>query len=444
MFRKLLLSALFMSLTLPSLAFSFSGTGTREDEARYLHNVKKQDLKEDYGRKKNSVKPSGYMTVEEYEMLSVPKDKRVQEIEIPRPQKKSDMKYIPQLDYEIVRYNNPPGSPDISLGRDFKYRRQQNAQGIVSPDYRILVYPAVYYFTKNAEVACDLFVIPLDKEGSALAKIKKANTMHRDPEPILSTEKSIEEFGIFRTLTPIDFNPTGDKILVKEKIGSKDDGIWQTNAIIYDFNLKKSYKLNEVRDAIVYYWKEYKNLNLNDYRWDIYPLGFDNNNPERIVVSGYAYTGNVPVFLGNWSVDTQGKRVQLVSLTPKSVSISMNGVKMVRSGVVPPVILKNEQKQLKREDKLEAKKKHEAEKAKYKELREDYQEQVKNLEKEYSYEKEEYRLRNKIKGSTSQNDSLEKIEQASLQHQARIEAKEAKEKARLEKKEQKRIEKEIK
>ena len=447
MLRRLAISFSVLCLSLPCLFLIQSSSPVcaksyTEKEAKYLYKIQKEDAKEEYGRKKNNRTPSGYMTVEEYEMLSAPIDKTQAEIPIPKPHKAADMKYIPHPDYEIVRYNNPPGSPEISLGRNFKKTHQQNAQGIVSPDYRILVYPAVYYYPRGNTVACDLFVIPLEPHGNALAKIKKANVMHRDPNPILSTEKSIENYAAFMTLTPVDFSTDGQKLLVKEKIGSSEDGIWQTNAIVYDFNTKSSYKLNEVRDAIEYYWFEYKNLNLKDVRWDIYPLGFDANEPGRIVVSGYAYTGEVPVFLGNWSVDTKGEQVRMLSLKPKDVQVSMNGVKMVQSGVVPPMILEVEEKQARYEDKLDAKAAKEKEKAELKKLKEEYKNKLQEIEKEHSYLMEDYRLKNKIEGSTSTNDSVEDIEQALLKHKADTEAKEAKKKAREAAKEQKRLEKE--
>lgn len=443
MFRIWLLVFVFLLNNLSVYALSFT-KGAREDEAQYLHNVKKEDLKEEYDRKKKNLNPQAYMTVEEYEMLSAPKDKTIQEIPIPKPQKASDMKYVPQPDYEIVRYNNPPGSPELSLGDDFKRRRQANAQGIVSPDYRILVYPSLYYYPKNAVVTCDLFVIPLEQKGNALSKIKKANVMHRLPDPILSTEKSIENYGAFNTLTPIDFSTDGTKLLVKEKIGGRHDGIWQTNAIVYDFDTNTSYKLNEIRDAIIYYWKEYKNLNLRDVRWDIYPLGFDLNNPDRVVVSAYAYTGQAPVFLGNWSIDIQGKRTMLISLKPQEVQISMNGVKMIKSGVVPPTILEIEEKQAIYEDKLDNKKKKEEYEKKIKDLDTEYKNKLKELEKEHKYQMDDYKIRDKVEGSTSRNDSLEKTEELLEQAEQKRLEKEAKEKAKKEAKEQKRLEKEQK
>ena len=320
-----------------------------QKEAEYMLNIKKEEAKDRYIKKKLDRDPTGYMTVDEYEMLSVPKDKRLEDVPVPKPDKPYEMQFVPEPTYEIVRYNNPPGSPEISLGRNFRLRRQQNIQGIIAPDYSFLVYPSVYHYPKNGVVACDLFVIPLDTQGNLIARIKKANTMHRDPDPILSTEKSLDNFGAFRTLTPIDFSADGRKLLVKEKIGSKDDGIWQTQVIVYDFDRKTTYKLVELRDAIVYYWNEYKNLPLNDYRWDIYPLGFDLNEPDRVVVASYAYTGGVPIFLGNWSIDILGERAKLLSLSPSNVQVSMNGFKMIQSGVVPKMITDIEQKQLEKE-----------------------------------------------------------------------------------------------
>ena len=434
-FCLLLTSASANAFSLPdidvSVPWSSSSGNSTEEQAKYLNKVKKEDLKEEYGRKKLEIHQNPFMTVEEYEMLSAPKDKALEEIPIPKPEKPSDMKYVPVYDYELVRYNNPPGSPEISLTGDFKKRRQQNAQGIVSPDYSILVYPSIYYYYKENVVACDLFVIPLEQKGNALTRIKKANVMHREPDPILSTGKVTEEYGIYRTLTPVDFNLDGTKLLVKEKIGSSSDGIWQTNAIVYDFSTHTSYKLNEIRDAIVYYWQEY------------YPLGFEVQNPDRIVVSAFAYTGAVPVFLGNWSIDSKGERALLLSLDPKNkVQISMNGVKMIRSGVVAPYILEKEEKHQKYVEKQEKKAREKEEKAKIKALEDEYKQKVKELDNELKIELKNDKIKEKIEGSTSTNDAVEKIDEALEKAKQKRLEKEAKAKARQLAREKKKQEKE--
>lgn len=424
-----------------NVAEPFKGDA-REQEMRYIHNLQKQEVKEKHERKILDQEPSGFMTVEEYELISAPKDKTTEKIEIPRVEKESDMKYVPQPTYKIVRYNNPPGSPELSIKRKFYGKRQQNAQGIASPDFSILVYPSIYYYPSSAGVACDLFVIPLEKNETNLNKIMKANVMHRLPDPILSTDKSVSDMYTFRTLTPIDFSADGSKLLVKEKIGYSHDGIWQTNAIVYDFATKTSYDLKELRAAIVYYWKQYKNLNLDDKRWDIYPLGFDINEPDRVIAYAYAYTGENPVFLGSWSIDSHGEQTRLISFTDKNVQVSINGFKIVQDGVVPPDLLNVEEKQIKRFEKAEEKRKNAEDKAEIKKMNEDYKATIKKMNAEYKKDIKEYKYQNKVEGSTTRNDTVQKYEeQKAIRDQKeaeRLEKKKLKEEAKT----QKRLEKE--
>jgi hypothetical protein len=321
------------------------------------------------------------------------------------------MKYVPQPTYKIVRYNSPPGSPDISLNGMFKLRRQANAQGIVSPDYKMLVYPSVYYYPESASTSCDLFVIPLDESVGNLERIMTANVIRREQSPILSADKSTDNEFAFRTLTPVDFSADSSKLLVKEKVGSSMDGIWQTTAIVYDFETKVSYKLVEVRDAIVYYWRENKGLNLDDKRWDIYPLGFDVSNPDRVIVNAYAYTGQDPVNLGIWSVDFKGEQSRLITFDNKAVEVGMNGVKIVQDGVVPPSAIKAEEKQQKKIEKDEEKQKAKENKAELKELKNEYKQTIKEIDFEFKQEQREADALRKINSTTSMNENEQKYQE---------------------------------
>ena len=398
----------------------------REQEIKYISDVEKKEAKEQYQRAKFNRNPSGYMTVEEYEELSAPKDKFAQKIELPKLEKPSDMKYVPQPSYKIVRYNNPPGSPEIILDKDFYKNRQKNAQGIVSPDYSKMVYSTIYYYPNNGSTASDLFVIPLDDAESNINKIKTAHVMHRNPDPILSTDKAIDHYATFRTLTPVDFSSDGTKLLAKEKIGNAHDGIWQTNAWVYDFVNDTSYNLVEVRDAIIYYWKENANLDLEEKRWDIYPLGFDLNNPDRVIVNAYAYTGEKPINLGTWSIDYQGEQSRLITFIQSDIEISMNGLKIVQDGVVPKSVSEREEQQMKRVEKDAEKQKKLEEKKELKTLEQSYKAKLKEIDANYKQKQKDYKIKQKIDGSTSLNDVQPKYLDA---------------KAKLEEKEQKAIEK---
>ena len=408
---------LFLAST-ASFAFELSNPFNKENkkdarqkEAEYIHNVLKQEEAEKYGRKKFNYKPSGYMTVEEYEALSQYKDKAEDKIEIPKTPKGSDMKYVPEPTYRIVRYNDPPGSPELTISKKFYKLRQYNGQGITSPDFSMMVYPAVYYYPNSASTAADLFVIPLDEIGTPLTKIMKANVVKRIETPILSTEKSIDNSDAFRTLTPIDFSPDGKRLLAKEKIGSTQDGIWKTNAIVYDFATKMSYKLVELRDAIIYYWKTNKGLDLDDSMWDIYPLGFSKEDANRVVASAYAFTGKKPVFLGVWSVDVKGEQSRLLSFSQDSAQVSINGFKIIQDGVVKKVIIEKQEEAMKKVEeanaKAEKKKKEEFEKQIDKELKA----RLKEMDKAFKESQKDFNKQVNMGGTTSLNDNPEKFKE---------------------------------
>ena len=388
-------------------------------EMKYVHNVNKQEEKKKFEKTKQSRNPSGYMTVEEYELLSTPKDRMSMEIEPPKVPTPADMIYVPQPSYKIVKYNNPPGSVEISINKSFYIRRQQNAQGIVSPDFTKLVYPAIYYYPNSGSTGCDIFVIKLDEAKSNMDKILTANTIHRFSEPILSTDKGNDNYFTFRTLTPVDFSADGNKILVKEKIGNTKDGIWKTTPIVYDFETGVSYNLIEVRDAIAYYWQSNKALNLDDKRWDIYPLGFDANDPDWVVVSALAYTGETPVNLGLWKVSSKGEQSRLITFKNTDVQISMNGYKLIKDGVVPPTVTEREEKELKRIEKEKAKQKKKDEKSELKELEKSYKTKLKEMDSEFKESQREYNMRQKINGSTSENDVVQKYEEMQAEQEAK-------------------------
>ena len=194
----------------------------RAEEIKYHYNVMREDEKERMEERLDSIVPSGYMTVDEYEARSEYKDRSKNDYIVPKVQTPSDFKYIPKPTYRITKYNDPPGSVELALGKKLFALRQINAQGIVAPDYGFLVYPAIYYYSDSTSVSADLFVIPLDKVGTDLSKILKANVARRLPEPIMSTDKSIEHYAIFRTLTPVDFNIDGTKLLVINSFTEKE------------------------------------------------------------------------------------------------------------------------------------------------------------------------------------------------------------------------------
>lgn len=307
-------------------------------ETLYKNKVDKKDLSEKFH--KSRMPESGYMTVEEYEAKSRPLTRKEISAEIldkPDMPKDKNYVYVPQHTFKLVKYNDPVGSPELSLPRKLQFDRQINAQGIVSGDYTKLVYPAVYYYAEADCISCDLFVIKLDPKLSNIEKVQRANIVNKELNPILSTSKDIDNKFMFRTLTPIDFSTDNTKLAIKEKVGYKHDGIWKTDLWVYDFNKQNAKKLTALREAIAYYWKNSEHIELDDQRWDIYPLGFDANNDNRILASAYAYTGEAPIFLGTWSIDINNNAARLETLTASGYPVAIVGYKLAEEEEVKSI-----------------------------------------------------------------------------------------------------------
>ena len=88
----------------------------------------------------------------------------------------------------------------------------------------------------------------------------------------------------------------------------------------------------------------------------------------------------------------------------------MNGVKLVKDGAVAPDILNIEEKQVKRMEKADAKEAKAKDKAELKKMRYEHNANMKELRTEFNKDKKEFNYQDKIKGTTSQNDSVEQYQ----------------------------------
>lgn len=273
----------------------------------YLHNIDKTNQP---------------ITVNDYYLLSV--EKKRKDFEIPEPKFSAEEGYVYQEPhYRVIRYNNPPGQRNIDLTTLVKYRKAKSP-AILSPDKTKMVYTVSMFYPRYAQTASAVYFIPTEP-NDAYDVLYKTNVVQGDVKPILTV--GLEEMVKYqyKTLFPIDWSKDSTKIAFKEKIGSNLHETWKTNIIIYDFETKTWKRLTAVREAIIYWWRYNKQIELNDYMWDIFPIGWDKNNPERLVVYAYAFTSDRPLFLGTWSIDYNEEKSQLVSIDKTDVEIDLNG-----------------------------------------------------------------------------------------------------------------------
>ena len=376
-------------------------------ETLYQNEVDKIEETEKY--EKSQLPESGYMTVEEYEAKSRAKSKKemAEEVNGGEVPKDSNMVYVPQKTFRLVKYNDPVGSPELNLPRKLNFDRQINAQGIISGDRSMMVYPAVYYYAQSDCTSCDLFLIKLDPSLTDTQKAIYANIVQKVEKPLISTEKDIDTKFIFRTLTPIDFSADNKKLVVKEKIGHRHDGIWKTDLWVYDFEKEEATKFPQIREAIINYWAQAGGVDFEENRWDIYPMGFDANDDNRIIVSAYAYTGEVPKFLGTWSIDMEGTNSKLEDLEGSDIPVSIVGYRLAEDSVKDISEIEFEAKQIEKEEKLN--KKTEKENLKLdKELKElEYERKIRQMDME-TYLKIEQRQKNlrELKKNKKNNNNL--------------------------------------
>ena len=275
--------------------------------------------------KKKHPAPTNRMpkTVEEYYQEVNKASDKAKEIPSPKFEKDTKLVDLPDPSILVIKYNDPPGKVEINLN-DLKKKRKINSIGVVSPQYDRLVYSTVYYYPSTKTAGSELYLINLDTSKTVQTRIEDAHVNH-GRKVLFKTEMDSLDLDIQKTLTVVDWSVDGKRLAFKEKISYSPDGLWKTNLYVYDFETGKVKELSEVRDAILYYWRKNYNLRFKDLRWDIYPVGWDALNPERIIVFAYAATGENPKFLGAWSVDYKGHRAMLLSPVSTQFDITQNG-----------------------------------------------------------------------------------------------------------------------
>jgi len=216
-------------------------------------------------------------------------------------------------------YNDPPGTQELNI-YGIEKKREIISTGVISPDKSLMSYSVVHFYPNNRQFTSKVFIT-----GNVF-QIKTTDKMARS---ILESGLDSFDKHIFRTLTIVDWSADSKKLLIKESVGEYFRSIWATNIFVYNFDTGNAKSLDNIRKAIVYYWKNNQNLDLYDYRWDVIPLGWDINNPDMVIVNAYGYGDSGKQFLGCWGIDTFNDTAKLLSLSNEKLPVARNGFKFV-------------------------------------------------------------------------------------------------------------------
>jgi len=249
----------------------------------------------------------------------------------------------PATEYPLFRfeqYNNPSGTQKLNLF-NIEKKREILSQPVISSDKTKAVYCETDFYPQTSQTASRLFYInipvpqPSELSGEVVAEtpdMYKIKTLENPGIKILEAGRGYLTEDLFETLTIVDWSSDGKKLLVRETTAEHQRGIHKTDLWVYDFDAQKAKKLLELRKAIIYYMKKKHNFRIDEFRWDITPLGWAINDKDLIIANVYGYNDNGKQFLGAFGIDSEGKTSRVLSLDNENLPVSQNGLVLIIEG----------------------------------------------------------------------------------------------------------------
>jgi len=237
------------------------------------------------------------------------------------------------------KYNSAPGSKEADL-QMLQRDKSVRSQGVISPDFKLMAYTEYYYHPSEQKTSSAFFIYPLDMSKGKKQRVLDANVFAGARKtPLISSSREVLKQYLFSAITIVDWSKDNKKVLLKEKMGSSVEGIYQTVVQVYFINdendAEDGYvkKFDRLNDVIVQYMFYKDRLNLKRYRWDIKPLGFLADNENIVICAAYTYDekNKENIFLGSWSINIVTDEIKLVSDTPDNgFEISTNGLVLIK------------------------------------------------------------------------------------------------------------------
>ena len=289
----------------------------------------KELTKKKFKKKEKPQKPKMVETKEEWDIESqeIPLNER--KLEEPK-EEKDKKKYIPDTKYVFKRYNYPQGAHELNL-EDLKTRLFYYSYLIVDNNCRYAAYVHYYYSPDVNQISSNLFVEELDTTKSKQKRILEYR--HKQQQRVAVAKAGIDEYypNLFNGLSVVDWSRDSKKVLVKERVGSTQGGIYKTYMHVHfladDVNNRYTIKLVDLDSAIKNYFIDWENKQIVKYRYDIEPLGFSDEDDNVVLAHCFAYdTEGKKVFLGTWGYDVINYKVYLLSRSENVAKVSANGL----------------------------------------------------------------------------------------------------------------------
>ena len=245
-----------------------------------------------------------------------------------RPQDK-DFKPKAPPSVKFVKYNVIAGEREVNLSK-IKEKLDIKSQGVFDRHLKYMAYGQYYYSPIYNQISSEICIQVLKSNISRIKKALSANVINTKSVLAISSGNKELKKDFFSALTIVDFSPDSSKLLVKEKIGSSNEGIYRNYVWIYYLQGDKSQwfaiRFNNLNETIKKHHAK-TGLALDNYRWDVKPLGFSKDQPETVITEAFAWDKNKKqVFLGLWGINSVNGNIKLISAKPMPVEISASAV----------------------------------------------------------------------------------------------------------------------
>lgn len=264
----------------------------------------------------------------EVEAQNIPLKDRI--IKDKKPEIDKKKYYVPEQNYILEKYNYPQGHRELDI-TGVKNKTYNYPYIVADIRLQYAAYPRYYYSPDNNQISSNFYVEKLDASKSIKDRILdyKHNQLTRTPIIEAGTKDTYD--NMFNGLTLVDWSQDSKKLLIKEKVGSLNGGIYKTYLYVHfmQTNDNEAYtlKLNDIDEILKRYFMDYYNTQIVKYKYNIEPLGFALDNDNVIIFHAYIYDKtNKKIFMGTWGYDCIKERAYLFSKDKPSFPVSTNGL----------------------------------------------------------------------------------------------------------------------
>ena len=283
-----------------------------------------------FRKKQSEQKPKMVETVEEWknEAQNIPLSERI----IKEEKENIDAKkyYVPKLNYTFEAYNYPQGKRELNF-ENVKKDLQYTSYLVVDNSCRYAAYSKYFYQPETNQISSKFYVEKLDTTKTKTKRILDFKHNQQQRFPVLESGMQDIYSNHFQGLTLVDWSKDSKKLLIKEKIGSTQNGVYKTKLHVYFMktDIRNGYllELDDFDEAIKQYYIDWESKQLVRYRYDIEPLGFSAENDNVVVSLLYVYDNdNNKLYLGTWGYDCVKREVILISKEDYTPMLSINGL----------------------------------------------------------------------------------------------------------------------